>query len=445
MNLSKTYLLLFLTIACQLFSGCAPVIRTGDAANTLGDDTTVPENGVYEDVVYAQNIKTVQLNYDNQPLFSAVLPIDRTQPLIVTFDELENGQTDQSAQYSFQLIHCNADWTKSRLYNVDYLYGFNEFNINNENFSYNTKVPFVHLNFEVPQVKVPGNYAIKVYRGDDPNDVVFIKRLMVYQSLTGIAAEVIRPSNVSQRDRQHQLEFVIDYSSLEIANPLNDVHVVIRQNWQWYNAITGVKPSFVQQIDKRLEYRNFDGATNFYAGNEYRYFDIRMVNSLGQNIGRIDRDQVPYNAYLLPDKSRGSEAYSQYQEQNGAYFIGNAETRGDLLNSDYLNTHFFLNVPEISDGEVYVTGAFNDKTLTEANKMHYDAELEGYTVDILLKQGFYNYLYYVKSASANSNPYRFEGNFYQTEDLYEVFAYVRPLGSRADLLVGYTKIFSNPQ
>lgn len=447
MTLGKIYHLFSVvtTLAVLLFSGCVPVVQTGDSATSSDNNAVVPENGVYEDVIYAQNIKTVQFNYDGQSLFSSVVPIDRSLPLIVTFDELElSEQAEQYTQYNFQLIHCDADWTKSRLYPMDYLYGFNEYAITSENFSYNTKVPFVHLSFEVPQVKVPGNYAIKVYRGNDENDVVFIKRLMVYQSIAGIAAEVTRPSDVTQRDQQHQIEFVIDYSALEIANPLNDVYVVIRQNWQWFNAIQGIKPTFVQQQDKRLEYRHFDGQSNFYAGNEYRYFDIRTVNSFGQNIGEINREQIPIEAYVLPDRSRGNEAYSQYQDQNGAYFIGNAETRGDVLNSDYLNAHFFLNVPKVTDGDVYVIGAFNNKVLTDSNHMRYDDTLGGYSLDIMLKQGFYNYQYYVDNPG-NNDPYRFEGSYYQTENQYEIFAYVRPIGGRADLLVGYTSIFSSRQ
>ena len=58
----------------------------------------------------------------------------------------------------------------------------------------------------------------------------------------------------------------------------------------------------------------------------------------------------------------------------------------------------------------------------------------------LLKQGFYNYLYYVDGAE---NPYAYDGNHFQTENQYEVLVYTRPIGERADLLVGYTEVQAN--
>lgn len=430
-----------LIVACLAASGCVPVVQTG-STSTSTNGAEFLNNGIYQDRIYNENIETVQFNYDGEPLFSSVIPIVQEQPLFVTFDELElNIQEEEYAAYNFQIIHCNADWRKSKLYNMDYLYEYNEYSITNETFSYNTKIPFIHYRFPIPRLKIPGNYAIKVYRGSNENDVVFTKRLMVYEPLVAISAEVTRSSDVSERDMRHQIDFTVDYGNINIVNPLNDVYVVIRQNQQWFNAIQGLKPTFVQEQDRRLEYRHFNLENNFYAGNEYRYFDIRTVNAFGQNVGDINKEKTPIEAFLLPDRSRANEAYSQYQDQDGAYFIGNAETRGGQLNSDYISTYFFLNTEELAEGDVYVIGAFNNRILAPANRMQYDSTLHGYTLDLLLKQGFYNYLYYVET-DGNQNPYRFEGSHFQTENQYEILVYVRPLGARADLLVGYTSLYS---
>lgn len=437
-NLTSFILIVYLAI-----SGCVPVGQTGNTGETSSDSSEVVNNGIYEDKVYDSNIRTVQFNFGGEPLFSSVIPIAQQQPLFMTFDELElNNQEEEYAEYNFQIIHCNSDWRKSKLYNMDYLYDYNKYPITNEAFSYNTKVPFIHYRFQIPALKMPGNYAIKVYRGSNENDVVFTKRLMVYESVVGISAEVTRSSDVSEREKRHQINFVVDYGKIKIANPLNDVYVVIRQNQQWFNAIQGLKPTFVQEQDRQLEYRHFNLNNNFYAGNEYRYFDIRTVNSFGQNVGDINKEKTPIEALLLPDRSRENEAYSQYQDQDGAYFIGNSETRGGELNSDYINTHFLLRSEKLSDGEVYVIGTFNNRILSSANRMQYDSTLQGYTVNLLLKQGFYNYLYYVRT-DGNQNPYRFEGSHFQTENQYEILVYVRPLGARADILVGYTSLYSS--
>ncbi len=437
---TPTLLLIFFILSFCI--RCVPVTQTG-SAQSGSVSTDYLNNGVYEDWVLDSNVHTVQIHTGEEPIFGAAVPMNRTQSLYLSFDMLTwNNQGGDYTEYNFQIIHCNGDWRKSNLYDMDYLEDYNEFAITDESFSYNTRVPFTHYNVQLPRVKVPGNYAIQVYRGNNESDVVFIKRLMVFEPLVGVSAEITRSSSVSDRDIRHQLEFLVDYSKFNISNPFNDIYVVIRQNQQWFNAIKGLKPTFVREQDRQLEYRHFNLENTFYAGNEYRYFDIRTVSSFGQNVAEINKESTPVKAFLLPDRSRATEAYSQYQDLNGAYVIGNLETRGGPLNADYINTSFTLRTEELPNAEVYVMGAFNNKVLSEANRMRYDATLQSYTADLLLKQGFYNYLFYVQSGN-NSNPYPFDGNYFQTDNQYEVLVYVRPIGSRGDLLVGYTNLSSS--
>ena len=229
---------------------------------------------------------------------------------------------------------------------------------------------------------------------------------------------------------------------MDIPNPQSDVHVVMRQNRQWFNTIEGLKPTFVRAGDQQLEYRPLNLTNTFHAASEFRFFDLRTVNALGQNVGKILRETVPTEAILLPDQSRASQAFSQYDDLNGGFVVGNLENQGEVLSADYLLTHFFLKADSPADGDVYVIGGFNGGVLNEKNKMKYDASLGGYRVTILLKQAFYNYLYYVDSPD---NPYAYDGSHFQTENQYEIFVYTRPIGARADLLIGYTTLFANPQ
>ena len=59
---------------------------------------------------------------------------------------------------------------------------------------------------------------------------------------------------------------------------------------------------------------------------------------------------------------------------------------------------------------------------------------------MLLKQGWYNYIYYMPESE---DPYYYEGSYFQTENLYEIFVYYRPIGALADQLVGYSNITHN--
>ena len=60
---------------------------------------------------------------------------------------------------------------------------------------------------------------------------------------------------------------------------------------------------------------------------------------------------------------------------------------------------------------------------------------------VLLKQGYYNYRYYVVSnrdGQIKSDP--IEMDAYQTENDYQIFFYHCPMGERYDRLIGYQVI-----
>ena len=92
-------------------------------------------------------------------------------------------------------------------------------------------------------------------------------------------------------------------------------------------------------------------------------------------------------------------------------------------------------------GDLYLLGAYNGWALNQDNKMMYSQGM--YSQRILLKQGFYNYQYWVDSGEAGGN--QVEGNHFQTENLYDVFVYYRPFQPNADLLIGYFVIPVNPR
>lgn len=440
------YLLYRSCVICLLVSlsvlFLSATTTSGKFTSTEKTKTAVEDDGVYKDETFTEEIQTVRLIQPDEQQYDPVISIQQNTQTILSFDWLEIGDREVYGQLNAKIIHCNSDWRASKLYSMDYLNEYNEFRIVNEELSFNTKIPFARYTFTLPRVKLPGNYAIVVYEGNQDDKPLFTKRFMVFDPRLNIQASVNLSSGVQERDTRHQLEFLINYQNFNIPNPHNDIYVVIRQNQQWFNTISGLRPSFVREDIKQLEYNFFDLKNNFWAGNEFRYFDLRTTKALGQNVAEVRQDQIPMEAFLLPDKSRAHEVYSQYNDLNGNYIIGNMETRGGELNSDYIKTNFFLDANEPVQGDVYIVGAFNNRTLSEQAKMTYDKGLRGYTTQLLLKQGFYNYLYYVDNGEGK-NPYQFDGSHFETENVYEIFVYTRPMGERADLLLGYTRLQSN--
>jgi hypothetical protein len=299
----------------------------------------------------------------------------------------------------------------------------------------------VHYWTTLPAVKLPGNYVVVVYRGSDKEDVVLSRRFMVYDTQVSFAKDGRLIGAGAIADLNQQINFTINHSNLNVLNPMTDIQVNIRQNQRWDNISTDIKPSFVRDIEKELEYRVFDDAKMFKGGNEFRFFDLRSLNYPGRNVQSVDKKTKPYEVYVGMDKSRRTEAYAQYQELNGNYVIDNYDYK-DISYTNYAFVNFALSTPRI-DAEVYVAGGFNYWNLNKLNKMTYDTVQHIYKARILLKQGWYDYQYYV--LGRDYPPYYFEGSHYQTENEYEIFVYYKAFQPRADLLVGYIKLEENPR
>jgi hypothetical protein len=325
---------------------------------------------------------------------------------------------------------------------LDFLNEFNEFPINDFEFSVDTHIPYVHYWMTLPPVKLPGNYLVLVYRGSDKNDVILSKRFMVYDQRVSFENErnLVGAGNVASLNQQ--INFTVNYGQLEVINPLENIKVAIRQNRRWDNIATDIKPSFVREIEKQLEYRFFESEKMFKGGNEFRFFDIRSLNNPGRNVARVNRTVKPYEVFIERDKSRRDEAYSQLEDMNGGYIPDNLDYP-DAAFTNYAYVNFTLAAPQAFSGNVYVAGAFNYWNMNAQNKMHYDSANREYKARVLLKQGWYDYQYLVQSPDVP--PYYLEGSHYETENIYEILVYYRPFQPKADLLIGYIRLQRNPR
>lgn len=388
------------------------------------------------DYAYEPQILTIQLTPEGRPLEPAVMQFGQA-PLLLQFDDLIADRD----QYYARIIHCNYDWTKSDLQDLDFMNVYNEFPINNNEFSVDTHIPYVHYWWQLPTVKIPGNYVVVVYRGSDKSDLVLSRRFIVYSNSTTFSnnGNVVGPSTIANVNQQ--INFTLGYNGINILNPLVDVHVVIRQNGRWDNMAMDVRPAFVREIEKEMEYRIFEDALMFKGGNEFRFFDLRSLNNPGRNVGTVNRMVKPYEVYIATDKPRTHEAYGQYNDLDGGFIIDNYDYR-DLAFANYAEVTFALASPRV-DGEVYVTGAFTAWNLLPENLMEFDDARNLYTARVLLKQGWYDYQYVVKSKSLPT--YYLEGSHFETENYYEIFVYNKPYQPRADVLIGYLRFEKNPR
>jgi hypothetical protein len=296
----------------------------------------------------------------------------------------------------------------------------------------NTKVPFTHYTYIIPRVKLPGNYLLIVYNRDDPDELAFTRRFMVYDQLISISPTFGRSMGVKETRTHQQIDLVLNYANIEIYNPQRDIKVVIRQNQSWITAIHNIRPTKIDEISKQLEYRPFNLENNFYGGNEFRFFDLNSVIAPGRNVDRVFNREDRYDAFLMKDNNRGTEFYSIWDDLNGGYIITNIDGYDPKLEAQYVNVHFFLRSPEKLRSDIFIFGKLSDYDLIPEFKMKYEKELGGYRSSAVLKQGWYDYIYYTPET-----PYIIEGSHFETENIYDVLVYLKPQGRTFDILAGY--------
>ncbi len=425
----KTNLLILL---CFL-AGCTPLTQSTQNSGSN------PKTMRFTDFAYEPQIRTIVVRpgfNDPQTYLEPAVTRLGDANLLLEFDDLRDQRDTNYAR----IIHCNYDLTRSNLMDLDFLPDFNEFPINNFEFSVDTHIPYVHYWLTLPAVKLPGNYLVVVHRGTDKSDIILTKRFMVYDSRITFENErnLIGAGNIAALNQQ--INFTLNYQHLDIINPLESIKVAIRQNRRWDNMATDLKPSFVREIEKQLEYRFFESGKMFKGGNEFRFFDLRSLNHPGRNVARVNTSVNPYEVFIERDKSRADEVYSQLPDFNGGFIPDNLDYP-DPAFTNYAFVNFTLAAPQPYPGNVYVAGAFNYWNLNDETRMKYESARRSYLSRILLKQGWYDYQYLVQSPDVA--PYMLEGSHYETENFYEILVYYRPFQPQADLLIGYVRLERN--
>jgi hypothetical protein len=400
-------------------------------------------NALLEDHIYHDKISTVLLypgtdDRENPARLIAppLIQLQSVKPLVLEFDDLSGVFTG----YRAKIIHCNADWTKSNLNDIEFTYEYNDYRDLRFDQSFSTKIPYYHYRFEVPRLKLSGNYVLLVYADRDRSPVL-TRRFMVYENRVNVTAQARFSQGIDQQFADQQIDFSISYNGYPLIAPQTDLKVVMRKNFRWDQTRTNFKPTNVRPFDQVLEYTFFKLENTFPGGNEFRYFDSRTLAARGFGIAEVHREADATRLVLFPDKMRTDNGYLQLEDLNGQFIVDQRESGRGSVEADYTPVLFTLRVAEDPDATYYVNGGFNLWQLNDRNKMIYNADTQAYEAEILLKQGVVNYDYsVVRGTSGKADEAEVEGNYAATENDYDILVYHRPPSSRADLLIGYRTV-----
>ncbi|PST81927.1 DUF5103 domain-containing protein [Pedobacter yulinensis] len=393
---------------------------------------------VYESRTYRFGIRTVKCMPEGQEAALPLIPLAGPGRLSITFDDLDGGVKN----YWYTVEHCTWEWKPSGLSAIDYLEGLSEDRVTDYRYASGTLQKYTHYKLTLPnsqlRFRIGGNYLLKVYEDGDRNKPVLSHRFYVVNQQIGISMQVMASPQVAYRDQKQKIDFSLS-PGMAIQNPSTDIKVVLTQNNNPFTAISNRKPFFIKP--GQLLYTD-PAANDFWAGNEFRKFDIRNIRAPLSGVKQIDNG-TPFRAVLFTDQPRDRQEYSNQADEDGRFFIQHADGRDPQTENDYTQVQFSLQTPLKASQDLYVVGLFSNYSSQAAYRMTYVPERGVYTLDLLLKQGLYNYKYLaIDRQTGKPDPLFPEGSFFQTGNTYQGFVYYRRPGGRWDELVGFAEVRS---
>ncbi|MFV9551944.1 type IX secretion system plug protein domain-containing protein [Algibacter sp. PT7-4] len=366
------------------------------------------------------------------------LPIIKLgETFFLEFDALVADEPD----FYYKIEHCDYNWQPSILVKPEYLLGVDNFRIQDYTNSFNTFKMYSHYSLAIPnqqtkRLKVSGNYIISIF--DSFGDLVFSRKFMIYEDKVTPGIAIKRSRDVSNIETTQTVDIEIECGT-QINNPQQTVKTLIIQNSNLNTAISNLKPQYT--VGHTLIYR-YTKETAFLAGNEYLFFETKDVRAATNRIQSIALEDI-YQSYLYTDLARYNLPYTYNPDINGQFKIVAIDRDDVSIEADYVQVHFSLNYPELTNGEsIYIYGNYNNYALNDYNKMTYNAKRNLYETNLILKQGFYNYKYVVVNKDNTLNEGAISGNFWQTENNYKVLVYYRDLGARYDRIIGFNQVSS---
>jgi len=379
-------------------------------------------------------IKTVKLDDGKIEKPSPVIELGHN--IYFSFDDLQGDEKE----YSYKIVRFDENWEPTRLNESEYISGFASDIITDIEQSTGTLQSYTHYSLVLPnentRILLSGNYMLQVL--DEDEEVLFSKAFILYEKKINVGVQVKWPNKVEMKDRLQMIDFVLYKANYNIMNESESLTVKIFQNNDIGYSLDFHQPTFYQGNQWVYHYPN---ESLFEGINEFRRFDTTDLRGYNYGIAKKELNDL-YDFYLYPGEFRYHYLY--YIDIDGSYILSSDQAMDDVhTEADYVNVHFSFDGVLENDEEIYVVGGFNDFYPTDDYKLKYNPETQKYEVSVLLKQGYYDYMFVTKNPQGEIDVTSIEGSFAQTENDYTVVVYYRPPGGRYTKVIGFGKANSD--
>src|ERR1700761_3660242 len=283
------------------------------------------QSSPYENNVYSPSIKSVQFyNVKKNPSFP-IIKLNSDEQVELDFDDLRGGMH----YFYYTIEHCDGDWNSSNLGSTEYLKGFNEDKILDYAYSSATFQKYTHYTVKLPNAnispKISGNYVLKVYEDDDPTKIILTRKFYVLNDKVSISATLVPSNDQNKRTTNQKINFQLNYGSLVVQNPSNDLRIWVMQNQRDETGQFNTQPQYIR--GNQLIYEDLN--TNDFPGrNEFRHIDTRTLRLKSENIASIIKDTAN-SVVLVTDQSRNQPNYITNYDNDGNFYILNNDGSGN--------------------------------------------------------------------------------------------------------------------
>ena len=353
--------------------------------------------------------------------------------LKLEFDMLEYSGRPLSVYF----YHADKDWRKD-LSPAEYLATFQRDNIVTYTPSRATDVAYTHYAYQFPNESISfllsGNYIVRITEQGREDQVLFERPFFVTEQITSVQLG-IENVFITRGGFSAVQPAALFLPPASFDTNVFDYAVCFSRNGRFEAARCSDQPSLSQPPAMRFflqPSQAFQPVTADY------FLDISALR-VGNRIERIAFNEAPFYVTLESDFARFPGDLLD-PILNGQTLISGVvnDVAAPDVSAQYVDV-LFSYVTETARpvaGTIYLTGSFNGWTVDPRYALEWNTETEQYEIELLLKQGQYDYRYVQESEDLP------RGTVPRPENLYTAFVYYSDIRRNTDRLLAVNSLLA---